>query len=1073
MRITVIAILLCSFSISLRAQDSGNLRRKYMDGAGKKMSLMDIFREIQMQTGFMFVFQPTLVDLFESLPTPRGRVTVEEFLNYALVNTPVGFEENGRNIIIFRKPVFFEVSGKVVEFYSNEPLPGVTIIDTEDDKTYLSGETGEFNIRITKGQTLKFSSPGMLHTQLTVEENKPGIVIRLRPILLDTVVINTGYYKIRTSEQTGNIIAIGRSRIEDAPVTNPLQVIQGRVPGIFLEQLSGVPGAGFRVRIRGDNFLRESGNEPLFIIDGMPIHSGTLSSPLTAGEILPASNPLNSIPPELIESIEILKDADGTAIYGSRGANGVVLITTRTPKATGYKIDLEVARGVSQVPHFITLLNTPQWLEMRKEAFANDNVKPKISTAPDLLLWDTTRYTDWQKTLLSNSATVTEATATLQGGEGGISFMVSQNINKQTLVFPGDFSYTRSTTHLSFRYQSPDKKLTLNSTANYSTEKSKLPPVDLTQPAMYLAPVAPNVYTSEHDLNWEGGTWHNPMSYVRNVFLANGKNLLGSVQLQYRLSRKFSFIVNSGISDFSRKEHKLEKISAQNPGTPDEPRTGNHAYSDAEVSSWIVEPQLDFETTISEGGKFRALVGTSLQRSSQNGTTYYGYGYTNDGTLPSIQAAPNVELLYPLNAEYGYGAVYARFNYNHIGKYIVNVAGRRDASSRFAGGKASNFGSVAAAWVFTREKFALNWKFLETGKLRVSYGITGNDQIGDYGYLDSYTTSDFTYSGRTGIYPSRVANPTYSWEMSTKFEPGLLLAFFKNKLQFEISYYRNLSSRQLLGYSLPSTTGFETVQYNMPVTVRNTGFELLLQAYPANGKLRWSSSFNITIPRSKLIKYDNLDGSVAALRYTVGQSADMLKQYKYLGVDPATGNYLYEDVDGDKRYTTTDLQVTSVKGVTLYGGLENVFNYGNFQLSFLIQFVNQNRPSFLNYFDLPGSGETNQPVDVMGRWQRPGDVSGYHKFTQSPAGQREYNNARSFGENTNDAADYVRLRNVQVQYKLPIVLTSKVNVSSTAIYCAAQNVFTVTDYFGLDPENANPLRLPPLRTITLGMKIGL
>lgn len=1072
MRIVIILALLVATQIPSFSQDA--LTTTWVTLQARRLPLPQAFKTIQQKTGLLFVYQPGLVDIYRDVYMPEGRFIVAAALDSVLKDTELGYTESNRNIIVFKVPHLVSIRGFVQDGQYVNNLPGATVRVRHTDRSTTTDATGHFEIEALTEDILDITFAGMLPGEFKVGllDKTKDLVFSLKPILLDEVTVNGGYYRVRNVEQTGNISSVSRSQINNQPVSNPLQALQAQMPGVVVQSLSGVPGSGMTVQIRGPYSLREK-NSPLYLIDGVPYPDASLSSVLTAGMIIPNSSSMNGISPNMIESIDVLKDADATAIYGSRGANGVVLITTRRSPPLGIGVEVNVNTGVSDVANFVDLLKRAQWLQIRNEAFKNDRAVPNESNAPDLVVWDTTRNTNWQKKLIGGTASFADASFNVHGGTNDVRVLGVYNINKQGSVFPGDFGYTRSSALFNIQITPQNNKLKFASSFNYSMEDNKLPPIDFTKEATGLSPVAPDVYTPEDDLNWANGTWINPYSYLRNSLQAKAKYFLASSQFSYHILPGLIFKSNAGFTNIDRQEINLRKISSQNPISGPKPLTGTQTKSNVASSTWIVEPQFRYSNE-SKLGEIAFLVGATFQSTSQEGSTLVGTGYTSDATLESMPSAPVIESYEPSNSEYKYNSLFTRLSYNFKNRYLLNLTGRRDASSRFAPGLVANFGAVGAGWIFTNERFGRNWRFIDHGKIRVSYGTSGNDQIGDYGYLDSYATTDLTYGGDKGIYAVRVSNSSYSWELSKKGEVGLQLGFLKNRLQLELSYYRNISTNQLLGRSLSATTGFESVQYNLPVEVRSSGLEVVLNTIPVvNDKVRWTSNLNLTFPTSELKRYDNLGESSDSRRYIVGESVGILKRFKYLSINPENGNFLYDDINSDNMYDASDLQKTKTYGVHWYGGVENTILYKAFQLSINIQYVNQTRESLMKQFAALGSLDTNQPIEVMGRWKNSGDISNHHRATQSTSGIREYLKGQQAGENAYADADYLRIKNISLLYSLPGKICNKMSLNGLSIYLRSQNVLTVTDYRGFDPENADVRVLPPLRTVVLGIQLNL
>lgn len=1053
-------------NISL-AHGQGSLSRKNISVPEGRMSLMDIFREVQMQAGFMFVFQPTLVDQFENLAVPGGSHSVQEFLEIVLRDTPVGFEENGRNIIIFRRPVTFDIRGRVLDPETEEGLPGVTIYIKNSNKGTHSEPDGSFAITATKDDILVFSYVGRITKQVTVNEHTPKKIV-LQPMTLPEVMINTGYYPVTEAERIGNISTVTYKELERSPVVNSLQSIQGRLAGVFVEQISGLHGSGYRIRIRGQNSLRDEGNEPLYIIDGVPYPSASMTYKTNAHH-LPLANSLSLVPLSNIHRIDVLKDADATAIYGSRGANGVILINTKGPTKSGSGAEVNINTGFSQVGHYVDLLNTQQWLAMRHEAYTNDRDTEKMDSknSPDVLRWDTTRNTDWQKKLIGGIAPVTNAVVNLYGGEENTKFFFSGNFYKEGGVFPKRFDYTRGSGLFNMTHQSKNNRFHANMIFNYAADDNNLPVIDITQQAFILPPTAPSLYDPTGQLNWADYTWYNPLAYLEYTYRAQTTNWSAHTMLDYELLPGLVLKANLGQTVFTRKETIILPKRYYSPAIRDF-QTGEHYESNNTLRTIIAEPILEYGRNLWQG-KFKILVGSTFQNMTQDAQATSGTGYTNDAFISDLGAAPTLKASEPIAWLYRYAAAFGRMNYNWREKYILNVTLRRDGSSRFgAGKKFSNFWSVGGAWIFTQEPFSDKLTFLSFGKVRATYGVTGNDQISNYGYYTGYEET-LPYGG-SSVTPIQPNNALYSWETTRKAEIGLALGFFRNRIQADLSYYRNRSSDQLQMSQVSTVTGFAQANLNLPIIVQNSGFEFLISTTQLDGRrFSWTTSLNFTLPYNKLVRYDNLAASADSARYIVGESLNSRKVYKGY-VDPVTGLYALKDINGDNIIDRRDRYTLDRDGTRYYGGIDNTIRFHNFQLDILVQLVKQTASTYEANTGPAGPRGNTPSVDVLDRWQQPGDNTNIQRFTVSNEGANAFDKAMTSDIAYGDAS-YIRFKNVSLSYNLNTSFTKRLAVQGAKIYVQAQNLFTLTHYVGVDPETIFTTNLPPLRTIVGGIHL--
>lgn len=969
----------------------------------------------------------------------------------------------------FILPIIFQeqITGKVTDLNGN-PLLGVTVRIKSSNYGTTTNAQGQYAISAKNGDVLVFSFVGYRPQEISVH-NSSQINVSLKEDIasLDEVLINAGYYTVTERERTGNISRVTAAEIENQPVLNPMAAIQGRMPGVEIAQATGVPGGGFSIRIRGTNSLRTNGNDPLYIIDGVPFPSENITTSQVIGANL-VSSPLNSINPADIKSIEVLKDADATAIYGSRGANGVVLITTKSGSTGKTQVNINTYTGVGKVANYIELMETPGYLEMRREAYDNSGSEPTLTGAPDLLTWDQEKYTNWQKELLGGAARLSSVQASLSGGTELTTFRVGTGYRKESTVFPGSFSNQKFSGNINVNHTSENQKFKAQFSGLYTLDHNRLPKVDLTYTALNLPPNAPELYKSDGSLNWENSTWTNPLAQLREKYDSKVYNYITNANFEYEIIEGLTAGSSLG---YTRMDAEQLQTTPQTVFDPNNPINRRSSYlNNSQLETWIVEPKLTYQQNF-EDWDLEFLAGGTIQETQRFNRAFNATGFVNDRLLENLQAASNLNILNSSDIKYKYRALFGRFHVDYKNKYLLNLTGRRDGSSRFGPGREyANFGAIGAAWIFSSESFwEENLPWINFGKLRVSYGTTGSDQIGDYEYLDLYRDSFYPYQGMGGFVPVRIANPDFGWETNKKFEAGLELNLFDNNLYVSTSYYKNRSGNQLVGFPLPGTTGFTSIQYNFPATVENRGWEF--QVNSTNIKtdnFEWSSSFNLSIPQNELTAYENFEASPYTLQYSLGESLSLERGYNFIGVNPETGLFEFRDIDGNGSVSSpADLIDITDFDPDFYGGLQNRFSFKNLSIDFLFQFIKREGPSYYNNFRMPGA-LGNQPLEVENRWRQPGDIANF-QMASVGFGQPFFAHSNALGTayNITDVS-YIRLKNLSVSYQIPLVSEIR-----SRIYFQAQNLFTITNYKGLDPENSGLATLPPLRFYTVGMEINL
>ncbi|MFV8326860.1 SusC/RagA family TonB-linked outer membrane protein [Flavobacterium sp. ZS1P14] len=968
-----------------------------------------------------------------------------------------------------------QISGTITD--GTNPLPGVTISIKGKPTATISDFNGHYSIVASPDDTLVFSFMGF-KTEIVPIHGQKIINIQLQEDVtsLQEVRVNAGYYSVKESERTGSIAKITAKDIEKQPVNNPLAAMQGRMTGVNITQSTGTPGGGFDIQIRGMNSIRTDGNAPLYIVDGVPYSSQSLGSVMTSGSILAGTvSPLNNINPSDIESIEVLKDADATAIYGSRGSNGVVLITTKKGKQGKTKFNLNAYSGFGKVTRTMNLLNTPQYLAMRKEAFANDGITEYPAYAYDINgTWDPNRYTNWQKELLGGTSHSNNIQAAVSGGNAETQFLLSGNYRKETTVFPGDAHYDKFAVHNSLTHRSADERFQLNFSADYSTDKNSLPASDLMYQATILAPNAPALYDAQGNLNWENGTWNNPLSYLKGTYLANTNNLIANTVLLYKVLPTLELKTNLGYTESHVQENRTAPSTMYNPAYGLGSEVSMLFLNNATRRSWIIEPQINWKKTLG-GGEINMLAGTTFQKQTAQQLSQYGSGFSSNSLLHNLAAAAYLTITSDQLTVYKYQAFFGRLNYNWKSKYIINLTGRRDGSSRFGpGNRFANFGAVGAAWVFSKEEFINNNNnsFLSFGKLRASYGTSGNDQIGDYQFLDTYEITGNNYNGVIGIQPARLFNPAFGWETNKKMEGAVELGFLKDRIFLTAAYFRNRSSNQLVGIPLPGTTGFSSLQANLNATVQNTGLELELRTVNfQKNDFNWTTTLNLTIPKNKLVEFPDLEGSTYANTLVIGKTLSIQKVYHFTGINPMTGTYEFEDYNGDGKITgPEDRQWIEDTAPRFFGGFGNQLSYKNWGMDFLFQFVKQKARNYLYTASWVGDF-SNQPVAVLNHWPQNGTTAEIQQYTTgaNAAALDAYFLYSNSNASISDAS-YIRLKSISLSYTIP---KEWVNGMTGKIYLQGQNLLTLTNYKGADPENQSAFYSPPLQQVTLGINLSL
>jgi len=1077
---------------------------------GTNLPLSTVFHAIEDQTGYGVLMEKSTLQAAKPVSISLTNESIDEVLKACFSFQPwkLKYTISGKTITIIKEDRFGIVPGSeapqvtgIVKNDQGNPLAGATIEIKSLGKRAITNNDGEFVLQnVPNGKYLleityvgyaKFSTTVILKDRLLRIEAD----LRQSSINLDQVQI-IAYGTTTQRLNVGNVSTVSSSVIQKQPIDNPLLALEGRVPGMLITQSTGLAGSGVTVRIQGQNSI-QSGNDPLYVVDGVPYISqlplnqaqilGSSGGPIINGVPTGSGSPMAYLNPSDIESISILKDADATAIYGSRAANGAILITTKKGRSGKLSIDLNVQNGWAHVGHYLSLLNLKQYLTMRHEGFANDGT---ITSSTDYDIngfWDSTRYTDWQKTLFGKTAQYSNVDLAVNGGSSNTQFLLGTTFHRQTTVFPADYNDQKGSVHLGITSVSDDKRFRMQFSASYMVDINKLPPLDLTLLATELAPNAPKLFNPDGSLNWmpdksgNSSFLVNPLANFNNSYRNKVKNLISSLTTTYQVVHGLELSCNFGYTDLSQKETTLNPLTSLPPENRQySQRTA--LYGNNTVNSWTIEPQLKYNWNKGHSS-LEALVGSTIQRNNTDAQQLKGTGYSSDNILESFAAATSLKNTNSAASTYKYNAVFTRLRYTFKERYILDLVARRDGSSRFgSANQFHNFGSAAAGWIFSQENFIRrNLSYLSFGKIRGSFGTTGNDQIGDYQYLSLYSANGLSYQGATGLGVNNLSNPHLQWEETRKLQLGIDLGFFDNRILLTGNLYRNRSSNELSPYSLPVLTGFSYVVRNFPATVQNQGLEVTLNTKNiSKGNFDWSTNINLTIPQNKLIQFPGLPSSSYAGVYAIGKPIISRPLFRYLGVDPATGIFQFADKDGKPTTSpnySTDRTLILGTAPKFYGGLENNVRFKNWQLDFLIQYVNQIGPNYyFNLFPFPGYfnyGVSNQPTDVLDRWTKNGDQASIQKFSQSNFAMLTGNRNAYSSDRVYRDASYIRLKNLSLSWEVPKNLKRKAGIKNGKLYILAQNLFTISGYNGLDPETLTSATLPPLRVITFGAQFTL
>lgn len=1082
----------------------------------KNVPLEEVLKSIEKQTGVNFFYDRKNIDAVK-IDIKVSNATLKETLDKCLNGLHLTYEIKENAVYLYQKePSFIEkvkaalaaidVSGRILD-EQNIPISGAIIQLKSGGKVATTDASGFFTLKnVDPKAIIVISFLGYEKKEVPAAVYIGNIKLTVATSKLDEVQV-IAYGTTTQRYSVGSQAKVSAEEIASQPVMNPLSALEGRVAGLLVTSNSGAPGAAVKIQIRGQNTIgstpsnRIVTDNPLFIIDGIPFAPQNASVNRVQGinDVngvgTPGAgiSPFNTIDPASIESIEVLKDADATSIYGARGANGVILITTKQGKVGKTKFSGNLYTGVSTFTRTMPLLNTDQYLEMRREAFANDGITPSktvgTSFAPDLLIYDTNRYTNYLNELYGKNSSMQNANLSLSGGDIMNTFYVGMNYGRQNYMFPGDFAENRLNGSMKLHHNSLNRKFNIDFSTSYNYDHNNVPGSPSILSAFTLPPNFPALTNPDGSLKWDYqgvnfstyiNTGINPLAYLKRSDNINQNGFLSSMLVSYELLPGLKIKSLMGYNTLTASEFSTYPIEAQNPGSST--RTSIATKSTNNFYTWNFEPQISYDKQFGKE-KINVLVGSTLQKTDNNYVGISGSGFTNDLLLGSISSATTIT---PSDGDtpYKYNAGFGRINYTHDNKYIVDFTGRFDGSSRFSPGKQwGKFGSMGAGWIFSQENFFKKaLPFISFGKLRGSYGTTGNDNVGNYQYTSNWSVlaSSYLYNGGIGYLPKNLENPDYSWSTTKKLEAAVELGLFNDRIVMSTAWFRNRSDNQLVQYQLPSQTGFNVVTQNFQAEIQNTGWEFVLSGSVVKSQLfNWKTSFNLTVPQNKLISFPGLATSSYANYFIIGQPVSTIRGYKYAGVNPTTGLYQFQTTSGTLSSTPSALNKDNqfILGNTdpkMYGGWRNTFSYKSVSLDLFFEFRKQRGVNYMSAITNAIGTQANVPVDALNNvWKNPGDQATYQRLTSQSTGAVE---TAFLDYHTSDAiltdASYIRLKTAGLSYSFSSKLIQKIGMNSCRIYANAQNLLLITHYKGSDPETQNYYGIPPVRTVSAGLNFG-
>lgn len=969
------------------------------------------------------------------------------------------------------------ITGHVTDADSGEPLPGVNITIKGTETGVTSDKEGQFTIEVLSPEdVLVFSFIGYEKQEITIGSRR-NLEVRLTESLqyLDEVVV-VGYGTQKKRNVTGSIASIGSKNIENTPTKSVMSALQGRASGVQVISNSGAPGDGLSIVVRGQSSLN-SGNDPLYVIDGVPLETTSLSS--LNGWEQHGLNPLADINPSDIESIEVLKDGASTAIYGSRAANGVILITTKRGKEGKARVQLNVYTGMSKITRKLSVLNASQWRELIIDTYKNlDDYNDETSysdphwTAIDSLNPMNSGDVDWQD-VMYRTAQQKQVELSVSGGTKGARYALSTSVLDQDGIFRAS-NFKRITSRANADFNVTDKfkigySLSFSRAVNNRINAGGSGNNSLVQSILVRPPVYALTYPDGSSINYFNGK-RNPVALAEECTHLNVTNrTIGNQFLEYEIINGLKFKTNISLDFIFLKEDEFY------PTTVDYREGYNRGAVRATSNlTWANENYLTYDKSLNVAHHFSGVLGFSQQEWKTEVTGLDGMYFASDNVRTLNGAGTISNQSVNQTVEHGLASYFGRLGYDYRGKYLLQLNFRADGSSRF--GKDNRFGyfpSFSTAWRFSDDFFFNNLSFLTDGKLRFSVGQTGNEAIGNYISQGEFVLST-NYLDNSGASPSVMPNTNLTWETTTQYDLGLDINLFDNRITFSGDAYLKKTSDLLFAVPIPETTGFEYITQNIG-NVQNKGLEFSLVTHNLKGKFKWNTNFNISFNRNEIVSLPEevlTDGYIQNGTYHIlkeGESIGTFYGYKFLGVysrdednvnhvkmgsangtEFRGGDPIWDDVNGDNIIDDDDRQIIGNAQPKFTGGFNNDFSFKNFTLNVFLQFTYGNDIySNLNMMRNWVFAYNNVSTDALDRWREQGDVTDYPRPIRLDPLRNEY---KRVSDRWIEDGSFLRLKNVSLAYNVPKRLVEKLRISGLRIYVTGENLVTWTHYTAYDPE---------------------
>ena len=949
------------------------------------------------------------------------------------------------------------ITGHITDVRTGEPLIGASVIvKSEKGKGVVTDIDGNFSLKtkVEAPLTLRVEYVGYRAIDVDVYDFEEPVEIQLidNSNRLNEVVV-LGYTQVKRQNLTGSVASVKGADIASTAASGFNEQLQGQAAGVIISGSSGTPGSGVFVRLRGTTSIN-AGNDPLYIIDGVPINSQPLQSIANGGQTINALSDLN---PNDIEKIEVLKDANATAIYGARGANGVVLVTTkRGNKGQKTRVSFNAEYGFAKAAKLWDLASGPETAQILNEAWINDGKDPSLvpyrsKESGGLGLPEEQNTYDRQSAIFRTAAIQNYNLAISGGNERTRFYIGAEYTDQEAIVRTQDFSRLGLRVNLDHDI---NKNVSLSTGTSLQWTRRSLSRIANSPKGILQASVHHSTLLNPY--NEDGsyaryGIFDNIYALIENSnHHTYGLRTVDNVSLLWKIisGLQFKSTVSLDYNNYREKRYFNTQLADGQP---------NGSAEDATAINYTItaEQLLNFNKDIKKIHSIAAFLGNSVQYTGLRTQDVKGSGFP-DNALQELASAA-ITTGQTAFSSYSLVSFFGGANYSLLNRYALDVNLRADASSRF--GKNNRWGlfpSIGASWTISEESWLKSAKYIDGLKIKASIGWTGNQNIDDFASLGLWNGGG-VYNDQSGVLHTQLANPELKWETTRQWNVGLEGSFLNGRISFEVDVYNKYTYDLLLSTPIPGKTGFSSTYSNLG-EMSNKGVEFQITTKNIQKKdFNWETSFNIAHNANLIerlpVSFSQYDRDW--VRLEEGKPMYSFWLYKQLYVDPQTGNAVYDDVNDDSKITVADRQIVGDAWPDFTGGLRNAFRWKNIDLSLFFYFSVGNDVFNMNRFfqEHGGMRGTNWGLlkSQMDRWQKPGDVTDIPKASTLANADGSSNNGFASSRFLEDGS-FLRLRNVSLGYTFPKKLVAKAGIERLRIYVNATNLFTITGYSGADPE---------------------